>query len=84
VLLGIITIFLIGYFLSFNNAPSKIFLKGVTIFVAGIIVNETLLMIQGVSALTFTNVPFINEMLLVAALIMFAGLLLLNTQLKIR
>jgi hypothetical protein len=81
VLLGVITIFLIGYFITVNAIHNKAFFKGVTVFVSGIIVNEILLMIQGVSGLTYTNVPFINEMLFIAALIMFGGLLVLNASL---
>lgn len=33
-------------------------------------------MAQGICALFYINVPFINEALLIAALIMFAGILL--------
>jgi len=81
VLLGVITIFLIGYFTAINPVHNKRFFKGVTVFVTGIIVNEILLMIQGVTGLTYTNVPYINEMLFVAALIMFCGLFILNASL---
>jgi len=84
VLLGVITIFLIGYFTAAQPVASKTFFKGVTIFVSGIVVNEMLLMIQGASDLTYTNVPYINEMLFVAALIMFSGLLVLNVSLRNR
>ena len=45
---------------------------------AGIIINEVFLMTQGVGALDYINIPYINTALLVAAVIMFAGLLLLN------
>jgi hypothetical protein len=81
VLLGVITIFLIGYFTAINPVHNKRFFKGVTVFVTGIIVNEILLMIQGITGLTYTNVPYINEMLFVAALIMFSGLFILNASL---
>jgi hypothetical protein len=82
VLLGVITIFLIGYFVAENCIHYKTFFKGVTIFVTGIIINEILLMIQGMAALIYSTVPFINEMLFVAALIMFSGLFVLNATLK--
>ena len=57
---------------------NTLFKKGVYIFVAGIIINEVLLMMQGVSDLAYIGLPFINEMLFVAALILFSGLLILN------
>jgi hypothetical protein len=79
VLLGVISIFLIGYFAAVNFVHDKTFFRGVTVFVAGIIFNEVLLMIQGIAGLNYTNIPYINEMLFIAALIMLAGLLVINT-----
>jgi len=84
VLLGVITIFLIGYFTEVNAVHHKSFYTGVTIFVGGIIINEILLMIEGAAALTYTSIPFINELLFVAALIMFSGLLVLNVSIRNR
>ena len=51
---------------------------GVGVFVTGIFVNEIFLMAQGVAALSYHIIPFINESLLIAALIMFTGLVLMN------
>jgi uncharacterized membrane protein len=79
----VITLFILGYILA--NADFNITKKviaGAAIFASGIIINEIFLMTQGVAALDYTNIPFINELLLVAALIMFAGLLLLLLSLK--
>ena len=84
VLLGVITIFLIGYFTEVNAVHHKSFYTGVTIFVTGIIINEILLMIEGAAALTYTSIPFINELLFAAALIMFSGLLVLNVSIRNR
>ncbi len=83
VLLGVITIFLVGYILliSKHNYHKKVFL-GVRIFVAGIIINETLLMTQGVAALDYIIVPKIDMMLFTAALIMCLGILYINLQIK--
>lgn len=83
VLLGVITLFIIGY----SKMNSFIFPKplgnsGIIIFIIGIILNEFFLMIQGVSYMNYISVPFINLLLLVAALIMFVGTLLLNTGLR--
>lgn len=76
VFLGIITLFL----LSFSVQQQYIILTPKTataiyVFTAGIITNEVLLMLQGVCDLWYVNIPFINEALLAAALIMFAGIL---------
>ncbi len=77
VLLGAITIFLIGYMVSgdFVSMKKKSII-GICVFVFGIIFNEILLMAQGVAGLKYEGIPYINEMLLIAALIMFSGILL--------
>jgi len=78
VLLGVISLFLLGYMLAGNfiiiNRQTK---TGAVIFTAGIIINEIFLMTQAVAALYYNNIPFINQCLLLAAFIMFSGLLLL-------
>ncbi len=81
VLLGVITLFLIGYMFASISINKKA-IAGAGLFAGGIIINEVFLMTQGVAALTYTNIPFINEALLVAAAIMFAGLALLNISQK--
>jgi hypothetical protein len=79
VLLGVITLFLIGFMFAANfiviNKKAR---AGAGIFAAGIIINEFFLMTQGVAALDYINIPYINMALLVTAIVMFAGLLLLN------
>ena len=79
VLLGVISLFILGYMIGckfiFINKTTII---GTSIFVCGIIINEVLLMIHGVSALNYINVPYINESLLAAAFILFCGMLILN------
>ena len=79
VLLGVISIFLIGYILSFQLIKiTKLTTIGVGVLVTGIFVNELFLMMQGVAALRYHLIPFINEGLLIAAVIMFSGLVLMN------
>jgi len=79
VLLGILTIFLLGYYAQTNIVYyTKWFYTGLFVFVTGIIINEVLLMLQGVNAMMYNGVPFINEMLLITAIIMFSGLVLIN------
>lgn len=78
VLLGVITLFLIGFmFTSKAFIINRSLVTGTLIFTGGIIINEILLMTQGVTALSYISLPYINEALLTAAIIMFAGLLIL-------
>lgn len=78
VLLGVTSIFILGYIISFKLINiNKMLISGTFVFVSGIIINELLLMVQGVAALTYTGIPFINEMLLFAAFILFAGILIM-------
>ncbi|EOR93395.1 hypothetical protein ADIARSV_3474 [Arcticibacter svalbardensis MN12-7] len=75
VLLAVISVFIIGYILSFKLVPVKRnFLTGVCVFVIGIIINEILLMMQGITALNYTIIPHIDLMLFTAAIILFAGI----------
>jgi hypothetical protein len=80
VLLGVITLFILGYL--FSNSLIKInktSVSGLIVFTVGIILNELALMLQGVSAIVNNDaIPFMNEILLAVACIMFSGLLLLN------
>ncbi len=78
VLLGVITLFIIGYskinhFISTNRIGNF----GVIIFISGIILNELFLMIQGISYMNYVALRYINEFLLGAAVCMFTGVLLL-------
>ncbi len=78
VLLGVISLFLLGYMLAGNFLLINTYTKtGAIIFTAGIIINEVFLMTQAIAALYYTNIPFINQALLLAALVLFSGLVLL-------
>jgi hypothetical protein len=79
VLLGVITLFLLGYLINEKLIVlnSKTF-AGIKIFTAGIIINEVLLMTQGVAAISNMTVPFINELLFITACVLFGGISLLN------
>jgi hypothetical protein len=84
VLLGVVSMFIIAYciackFITFNNFKKT----GTIIFVAGIIINEIFLMVQGVADLKDFEVPYINESLLGAAIILFLGILLMNINTKV-
>ncbi|CAN5799681.1 hypothetical protein BH10BAC2_BH10BAC2_30710 [soil metagenome] len=79
VLLGVLSIFLIGYFLTGTNIQySTILKKGLIVFVTGIMINELLLMLQGVGAMLYYNISVMNYLLLLVALVMFSGLVLIN------
>ena len=83
VLLGVITLFLLGYIVSQQIIKiSRGTKMGIGIFVGGIFLNELLLMIQGVAAISSTMIPFLNEALLAAAITLFSGILVLNFSLK--
>ena len=77
--LGVISLFIIGY-CKMNKfiITGKTGNAGILIFVLGIILNEIFLMIQGLSYMNYITVPYINEWLLGAAIIMFGGILFLN------
>ena len=79
VLLGVITLFLLGYLIDEKLIllNSKTF-AGIKIFTAGLIINEVLLMIQGVAAISNIPIPFINELLFITACVLFGGISLLN------
>ena len=79
VLLAIISLSIIIYILSLSIFNINVWLKqGVILFASSIILNELLLMIQGVAALDYIIVPFINELLLLAAVFLFMSILLVN------
>ncbi|MFN8253778.1 MAG: hypothetical protein U0V75_18035 [Ferruginibacter sp.] len=83
ILLGVITLYLLGFFMQEQFITlSKRSIAAVKLFVAGIIINELLLMTQGIAAMTYTPLPFINELLLGAALILFTGIFLINISQK--
>ena len=80
VLLGVISLFIIAYVIAFKiiflNTKTK---AGVIVFVIGIIINEILLMIQGIADMSYIPLPLVNQLLLVAAFVLLAGVLLINS-----
>lgn len=78
-LLGVISLFMIGFVVGNKLIPiNKYFTIGVFVFVVGIIVNECLLLWQGMKSISYIGVPNMNLYLFAAAIVMFSGLLLLN------
>ncbi len=83
VFLAITSLFILGYIVNNNLLIiSKTAVRGIVIFTIGIILNELLLMSQGMAALFFKTVPFSNESLFVVAVIMFSGILFINLSQK--
>lgn len=74
VLLGVTSIFILGYILSLHLIRISRTLKaGVVVFLAGVILNELLLMWQGIKALDYTGVPDIQIYLFAAAIVLMGG-----------
>lgn len=75
VLLAIISLFLLFYIyvnlLIQVNKPIKI---GIVIFSIGVLLNEIILAIQGVTSFSYTIIPFANEMLFGATIIIVLGI----------
>ncbi len=83
VLLVILSLYIIGYILAMGYIPvTKIVVAGITIFVAGVLFNETLLMIQGIAGINYQGVPLVEYFLFAAAIIIFTGLVLINRGIK--
>jgi len=83
VFLGVITLFILGYAkLNYFISTNRIGNYGTIIFISGIFLTELFLMIQGISYMSYINLPYINELLLGAAICMFCGILLLNLGLR--
>lgn len=77
VLLGVITLFILSFIVVNKYLVSTpLFLKGIVVFTIGIILNEALLMTQGLFGMQNISIDHINQYLLIAALILFSGVLL--------
>lgn len=79
VLLGFVTLFLIGLFIEDNlwQVNSKKAIGGIAILAGGIILNELILFTQGLLATQFTAFSSATYLLLFAALLMLSGVVLL-------
>lgn len=79
VLLGVLTIFIIGYCVGQRYIKiNATVMNGIGLFVVGILLNETLLMIQGIADLNYNGIPFLNVLLLAAAILLFTGISIVN------
>lgn len=77
VLLAIISTFLISYIHTFGFVDSaKLIRNSIYLFTTGILLNEFVLLIQGVASFSYTLIPFGNEMLFAISLILVTSTLL--------
>jgi hypothetical protein len=79
IFLGIFSLFMLAFGLEkqfLENSKQNIL--GIRLLVAGIFLNEILLMAEGLGAIHYNPIPFANEWLFVAAMIMFLGLFYIN------
>ena len=79
VFLGVISLFILGYALAWIFNPiSNLSRKGAILFVVGIILSETALVVQGLSAVGYHMIPYINEIIFGITIFMVLGVLLFN------
>ena len=75
VLLAIISLFLLFYMYANEkincNTKTKL---GVIIFSVGVLINELILAVQGIASFSYTLIPYVNELLLGAALVLVFGI----------
>lgn len=76
VLLVIISLFLLSYVWA-NNLFNESFglKKSFIVFATGVVINEFILGVQGIASFSYTLIPWLNELLLLAALVITAGLM---------
>ncbi len=78
VLLGITTLFLLGFvLLNGYISHSKTSVYALVFFSIGVFLNEFILMVQGVASLGYHLVPFLNESLFAVSVFMFLNLIIL-------
>ena len=75
VLLAIISLFLLFYIYATHLIhfikPIK---SGLVVFTIGVLLNEIILAVQGIAAFSYTVIPFVNEMLFGAAIVLVSGI----------
>ena len=75
VLLAVISLFLLFYIYAnhffYINKQIKF---GIIIFSIGVLLNEIVLAIQGIASFSYTVIPYVNEMLFGAAIVLVFGI----------
>ncbi len=79
VLLAFISMFLLMYAFSQNYIRyNKALQVGIVLFTIGVVANELVLAVQGISSFSYQLIPYVNELLLGAALLLFVSLAVIN------
>jgi hypothetical protein len=75
VLLAIITLFILFYIYA-NHLVfiTKKIKYGILLFSIGVLLNEIVLAVQGLASLSYTTIPYVNEILFGVAIILFIGI----------
>jgi hypothetical protein len=80
VLIGVVSFYIFHYLIKERILlMSKNLNKGLLIFLFGFILNEIVLVLQGLSWLNIVGLPLTNETLFLAAILMFVGLIVVTT-----
>jgi len=75
VLLAIISLFLLFYIYANHLIHSNKRIKlGVIIFSLGVLLNEIILAVQGIASFSYTLIPYANELLFGAAIVLVSGI----------
>ncbi|MEO7176615.1 MAG: hypothetical protein ABI002_12555 [Saprospiraceae bacterium] len=79
VLLASFSIFLFGYlYIKQENRFGNFAKNGLLLFIIGVILNEAILGTQGIASVFYINFPYVNEILFGIALLIFAGVSLIQ------
>ncbi|MEO6820129.1 MAG: hypothetical protein ABI204_10405 [Ginsengibacter sp.] len=74
--IGIISFFLLGYINEiYKKEGYRVLTGGTILFVSGFLIQEIVLMTQGLEALEITPLPYANVILFICAILMFFGLI---------
>lgn len=78
VLLAVISLFLLFYIYASGYLRAHTPVKyGLVLFSIGVIFNEVVLAIQGIGSFSYTVIPYVNELLFLAALVMVSGIFMM-------
>lgn len=79
ILLAIISVYLLADLIAQKLVSmNRLAVVGIVVFVVGVYLNELMLGIQGIASLSYTVVPYVNELLFLITITIFLGLIVLN------
>lgn len=81
--LGIISFFILGYINQlFHLQQRQLSVVGVFMFIAGVLIQELILMFQGLEAMNFSPLPYANILLFYCAIMIALGLILIVIRMR--